>query len=48
LLEQLDGAGNIRVEVVAVGKTADFGEPQYNAEGWSNRPDSVQLWQVEA
>jgi hypothetical protein len=44
---RVDGAGNVRVELLALGTTADFGEPAYNSEGWANRPDSVQLWQVE-
>lgn len=42
-----DGAGNVRVEILAAGQTAEFGEPAYNAEqGWVNQPETVSLWEV--
>jgi hypothetical protein len=43
-----DGAGNIRVEILAAGPTSKLGEPTYTAEGWQNQPAQVTLWQVSA
>jgi hypothetical protein len=44
---RVDGAGNRRIELIAVGRTKEFGDPAYNAEqGWVNKPDSVGLWRV--
>jgi hypothetical protein len=44
-----DGSGHVRVEILAAGKTEQFGEPAYNGEdGWVNKPDDVVLWEVAA
>jgi hypothetical protein len=46
---RLDGYGNRRVEIVAVGPTSDFGNPGYNGEhGWVNKPSAVELWQIDS
>lgn len=39
-----DGAGNVRVEILAAGETRDYGEPKYNAQGWITRP--ADLWDL--
>jgi hypothetical protein len=41
-----DGYGNVRAETLAAGKASDYGEPEYNAEGWANRPKDIPLWNV--
>jgi len=43
---RVDGFGNRRVEVVAVGLTSELGEePGYNGDvGWVNKPEGLKLW----